>query len=388
MPAGLFPDGARISAGPGVGAVPAWRQRTALTDVLDALATPPAEPERGRAFEVAAGLLVCGECRRWFPIEGMIPELLPDHLRDAEREQQLFQSCSTVVPEELHRMLATFRPSGDAASDPGAHYKKSEISIKSKIDDPVFFGPGYSSPFNPWNTQFTIYLVSLFGMVAPLLNVSRGQYVVDSGCGYAWSTDWLFRSGVDAIGVDICRTYLEIGIQRIGSFRPHLVVGDVENLPLASGCADAVLAYESFHHVPDRPRALASYDRVLKNGGSVVLAEPGGEHESAEVSVDAMKKYGILEKGMELDDVREYARTTSFGDPEQLHFLRVSNDELEAQLNAAFTKSHSTVEGNVFRLVKGRPRAAAITERVARGLTRRLKSVLRLCFAGALVYPL
>ena len=168
---------------------------------------------------------------------------------------------------------------------------------KSKIDDPVFFGPGYSSPFNPWNSDFTIYLISLFGAVAPMLNVTRGQTIIDSGCGYAWSTEWLFRSGFNVIGVDICRTYLEIGITRIGSFRPHLVVGDVENLPLASAQADAILAYESFHHIPDRRRAMGSYDRVLRDGGTVILAEPGGAHEGAKVSVDAMAKYGILEKG-------------------------------------------------------------------------------------------
>ena len=231
---------------------------------------------------------------------------------------------STAHPRHSRSALARFTPSGDASSDPGAHYKRAEIGIKSKIDDPVFFGPGYSSPFNPWNSAFTIYLISLFGAVAPMLNVTRGQTIIDSGCGYAWSTEWLFRSGFNVIGVDICRTYLEIGITRIGSFRPHLVVGDVENLPFASTGADAILAYESFHHIPDRRRAMGSYDRVLREGGTVILAEPGGEHEGAKVSVDAMEKFGILERGMELDDVAGYAGATTFGRPEQVFLLRVA----------------------------------------------------------------
>jgi uncharacterized protein YbaR (Trm112 family)/SAM-dependent methyltransferase len=380
MPPGLFPDGARVSPGPGIGPPPAQRRETPLATLLGSLAAAPAAPERGRDVDVVRGLLVCGACGRWYPIDAGIPELLPDHLRDATRERGLFDAALAGAPPELRTALAAFTPSGDATSDPGAHYKRAEIGIKSKIDDPVFFGPGYSSPFNPWNSDFTIYLISLFGAVAPMLNVARGQTIIDSGCGYAWSTEWLFRSGFDVVGVDICRTYLEIGVTRIGSFRPHLVVGDVENLPFASANAHAILDYESFHHIPDRRRAMASYDRVLRDGGTVILAEPGGDHEGAKVSVDAMEKYGILERGMELADVAGYAEGTAFGAPEQMFVLRVAQDELGAGLDDAFLKQHSALEGNLFKLVKGappRPPASGSVSRLVDGVKRRVKRQLQ-----------
>ncbi len=380
MPAGLFPDGTRVGAGAGLGPTPAWRAATALTALLDRLAQRPAPPERGRACEVQSGLLICGACGRWFPIDAGIPELLPDHLRDAAREAAIFATAASDAPEDLRAALSAFRPSGDASSDPGAHYKKAEIGIKDKIDDPVFFGPGYSSPFNPWNSEFTVYLISLFGTVLPMLEAKRGQVVIDSGCGYAWTTEWLFRSGFDAIGVDICRTYLEIGTARIGTFRPHLVVGDVEHLPLAAAAADAILAYESFHHVPDRRRAMAAYDRVLKTGGRIVLAEPGGDHEGAAVSVDAMEKYGILERGMELDDVLGYAAGTALECTEQVYALRVAQDDAGAgQLNSQFLKRHSAHEGNLFKLVKAPKGSSRYVDRppltvgrIVRGVKRRL----------------
>jgi SAM-dependent methyltransferase/uncharacterized protein YbaR (Trm112 family) len=341
------------------------------------LSASAAAPERGREFDIVAGLLVCGACGRWYPIEAGIPELLPDHLRDAARERTIFDAALEGQPPSLRDGLAAFTPSGDASSDPGAHYKQAEIGIKSKIEDPVFFGPGYSSPFNPWNTDFTVYLIALFGAVAPMLGITRGQTLIDSGCGYAWSSEWFFRSGVNVIGVDICRTYLEIGIARIGGFRPHLVVGDVENLPLATAQADAILAYESFHHIPDRRRALASYDRILKKGGTVILAEPGGEHEDAKVSVDAMEKFGILEKGMELDDVEGYADGTTFGAPEQLHLLRVTHAERGLVLDDAFVQHHSAYHSNFFKLVKGAPKESRRTPPAVTGMTRFVDRVKR-----------
>lgn len=130
---------------------------------------------------------------------------------------------------------------------------------------------------------------------------------------------------------------------------------------------------------------MACYDRVLKEGGTVVLAEPGGAHEGAKVSVDAMEKYGILERGMELADVEGYAGGTAFGAPEQVFLLRVVQAELGATLDASFVRRHSTVEGNLFKLVKlsrgaaGGPVRRPPTSGAARlidGMKRRVKRQL------------
>jgi uncharacterized protein YbaR (Trm112 family)/SAM-dependent methyltransferase len=377
MPAEVFPVGRRVSRGPGVGPAPAWPRGGRLASLLTAAATPAASPERGREVEVASGLLVCGTCGRWFPIERTIPELLPDHLRDALRERPLFEAAVRGLPSDLRQALEAFQPSGDAQADPGAHYKRSEIGIKSKVDDPAFFGPGFSSPFNPWNSSFTTYLISLFGTVVPFLELERGGVVIDSGCGYSWSTEWLFRSGYDAIGVDICRTYLEIAVQRIGTFRPHLVVGDVENLPFRDDIANAILAYESFHHIPDRQKALAGYYRVMRSLGRAILAEPGAAHETAEVAVDAMAKYGILEKGMDLADVVGYAAGTGFDPPEQVFVFSTSSSDRPSRVDDEFARRHSTLHSNVYRLSKGVQEARRLARERERALQPRRSPIDR-----------
>jgi uncharacterized protein YbaR (Trm112 family)/SAM-dependent methyltransferase len=377
MPVGRSSGGTRVSAGPGVGPAPAWQTANDVTRALDEHAGAAAQGSRGDAVEVESGLLVCG-CGRWFPIERSIPELLPDHLRSPERDAAFFDALVPQLPERLRRALQESQPGSEHSdADAGAHHKRAEIGITSKVADKAFFAPGYSSPFAYWDSDFSVYLLKLFGTVAPLLRLRRGERVLDSGCGYAWTTEWLFRSGFDPIGVDICRTYLEVGIERMGVPRPHLVIGDVETLPLGRNAATAVLAYESFHHIPNRPRAMQAYERILADQGIVILAEPGAAHEHAPVAIDAMEKYGILEKGMELADVRGYCEGTSLH-AEQVFVVRLADAEIGAAFDQGFVGSHSTVEGNLFRIVKGgRPAPAAERQEPQRGLLARVKRRVR-----------
>ena len=327
------------------------RQPTAIRSLLERYASSPAPAERDYEVEVEHGLLICQSCARWFPVAGCLPELLPDHLRDPDNDRRSFQNCTRGLPPDVVDALRA-GPTGTESSvvDGGVSYKRAEIGISAKVDDPNFFSPGYSSPFNPHSAEFTLYLIKLFGAAVPLLELKTGDTLIDSGCGYAWTTEWLYKSGVEAIGVDICRTYLEIGMQRMGENRPHLIVADVEHLPIRGAVVDAILAFESAHHIPDRRKAMAGFARVLQPAGRMVLAEPGAAHEDAQISVDVMSKYGILEKGMELNDVRDYVEGTGMGKPEQIFLLRASDGEVGSTIDRAFLRMHSVVEGNLFRI--------------------------------------
>ena len=352
MPPGPYDPGTRVAAGPGLAPPPAGSFSGTLAPLLSALAVPPAESARNFQVEIEEGVLLCPACGRWYPIVDRIPEILPDHLRDFDRDTAMTRASAAAMPPSLADAAFRFRPAG-AADDAGAHHKRAEMTLEQKVDDPSFFGPGYSSPFNPWNPEFTLYLITLFGASLKLLELKKGERVLDSGCGYGWTTEWFHRAGVPVVGLDITRTYLDIGIKRMGDAHPHLVVGDVEHLPLKSGAFDAVLGYESFHHIPDRPRAMAGYERILNATGRVVLAEPGGAHEHAEVSVDVMKKYGILERGMELEDVAAYAAGTTLTGLEQVFLALGTQNDAGQRADRAFFKGRSIVEGNLFRLRKG-----------------------------------
>ena len=55
--------------------------------------------------------------------------------------------------------------------------------------------------------------------------------------------------------------------------RPHLLAGDMENIPLADGVADIVLANASFNLTVSKKKALEEAHRILKPGGRLVARE-------------------------------------------------------------------------------------------------------------------
>lgn len=55
-------------------------------------------------IEVDAGLLVCPECHRWYPIGSAvetIPEMLPDDLREKERDLEWLKRWRELVPGKI-----------------------------------------------------------------------------------------------------------------------------------------------------------------------------------------------------------------------------------------------------------------------------------------------
>lgn len=323
-----------------------------LTCITPSTCTTPQD----NTIDIDEGLLLCNKCNHWFPIRKSIPELLPDHLRNWEEDLAFLKGWRQKLPEDTFNELLNksqlFAEQSVLVKDHGSHHKKAEISIKSKVTEEGFFGPGFLSPFNPGNPGFTIQLIRRFGNLLPLLELKQGDVVLDMGAGYAWTTEWLMKMGMVPIGVDICRTYIDIGIQRMGKSLPHIIIADIENLPIKNNSLDRVLCYDAFHHIPDRKKAMEHFNRALKDNGLIVLGEPGRMHELAKVSIDAMDKYGILEKGMELNDISLYCHNLDFLPPEQHFILGIQENEMGKTLSREFIGSHYYVDCNVFRIKK------------------------------------
>ena len=65
------------------------------------------------ALELAEGLLFCPECKRWYPIgsavEG-IPELMPDELREEDKDLTWFKKWQKVIPDAVLTCGKPFKP--------------------------------------------------------------------------------------------------------------------------------------------------------------------------------------------------------------------------------------------------------------------------------------
>ncbi len=92
------------------------------------------------------------------------------------------------------------------------------------------------------------------------------KVVVDLGCGPGNLYATVGGSPKMLIGVDISPGALKMA-QEVG-YIPLLA--DAENLPLADGCADLVVANATIHHCDDMAKVLAEAGRLVKPGGLLV----------------------------------------------------------------------------------------------------------------------
>lgn len=91
-----------------------------------------------------------------------------------------------------------------------------------------------------------------------------GAVAVDIACGGGLMAPYL--TGYRHVGVDLSQASLRLA-------REHgvaVIRADVTALPLATGCADLVVAGEIFEHIEDLEGLVAEIARVLKPGGTMV----------------------------------------------------------------------------------------------------------------------
>ena len=103
---------------------------------------------------------------------------------------------------------------------------------------------------------------------------------VELGCGAGLDARLVcerLEAGASLFAVDITPQMLHRAREAFAGVRSgvrlHLLAGDMENLPLADGVADIVLANASFNLTVDKAKALAEAHRILKPGGRLVVRE-------------------------------------------------------------------------------------------------------------------
>ena len=114
----------------------------------------------------------------------------------------------------------------------------------------------------------------------PMLNLSAGKTLLDIACGSGGPVLRIAeRTGCSIVGVDVheqaITTANSLAGQRGLSDRAKFQVADATApLPFPDASFNAIVCIDAINHLPNRPRVLADWARLLKPGGRLLFTDP------------------------------------------------------------------------------------------------------------------
>ncbi|HYG90703.1 MAG TPA: class I SAM-dependent methyltransferase [Azospirillum sp.] len=201
-------------------------------------------------------------------------------------------------------------------------------------------------------------------ILAEVLDV-RGLTVADVGCGDGGMARRLTQSGATVIGIEPSAGQLARARAAEPVGNETYLEGRGESLPFEDGSLDAVLYFNSLHHLPmdAMTPALKEAARVLRPGGALVVVEPlaeGAYFEAVRAMDDetaerAAAYAALRDPPAELKPERElfYANTLRFQDFGQLLDRVLAVDEarrarlpaVEAEMRRRFAEGGRNEDG-------------------------------------------
>ncbi len=163
-----------------------------------------------------------------------------------------------------------------------------------------------------------------FANMAVALALPAGARILDVGCGSGWLSEYFARLGYDVTGIDISDDLIVMARERLAkvpynldhesTLRCRFLAHDIEIAPLAEKF-DAVVCYDSLHHLEDERAVFRHLAAMLNVGGLLFILEghkPAcGSATDAELR-DVMQQYGTLESPFSSDYLRELLSANGF----------------------------------------------------------------------------
>jgi SAM-dependent methyltransferase len=109
------------------------------------------------------------------------------------------------------------------------------------------------------------------------------------------------------------------------------------------GKFDCALFYDSLHHAEDEHAVVRCAYRSLNDGGMMIAIEPGRGHATKEVSVRAVREFGVHEKDMPADYIVRLGREAGF----RRHLLLPRPHEIARRLYRS-SYGGATGQGDLF----------------------------------------
>ena len=210
--------------------------------------------------------------------------------------------------------------------------------------------------------------------------------VIDFGCGLGWASRLLNQMGLAVISLDVSETALEKARELIscwpvfGNQPEHRFLHfDGRRIEIEDESVDRIFCFDAFHHIPNQLEVLKELSRILKRGGRAGFSEPGPNQSKDPNSQMEMRKYGVLENDIMIDDIWEKAKRAGFTEIElaiwnippllvsleEFNTFPKKNEIVSQYLQATEARSKNF---NIFFLQKGAP-VKINDSRDPRGLT-------------------
>jgi SAM-dependent methyltransferase len=162
-------------------------------------------------------------------------------------------------------------------------------------------------------------LLSCFGLLLSGLAPLSGMTVLDFGAGSCWTSHFLTQMGCRVVAMDISEAMIDLGRRR---YKEHPVFGtqpapefnvfDGHRMDLDDASVDRILCFDALHHVANMRDVLSEMGRVLRPGGLAGFSEPGPNHSKDAQSQHEMRRYGVPERDLVLEDVWAWGRQAGF----------------------------------------------------------------------------
>jgi ubiquinone/menaquinone biosynthesis C-methylase UbiE len=116
-----------------------------------------------------------------------------------------------------------------------------------------------------------------------LLKITENARILELGCG----NGLLWKENADRIPAGWTITLSDLSSGMLDAAWRNLVVTglafqfkeiDAQSIPFEEETFDAVIANHMLYHVPDRPKAITEFKRVLKTGGRLIVTTVGENH--------------------------------------------------------------------------------------------------------------
>ena len=137
--------------------------------------------------------------------------------------------------------------------------------------------------FDKWTDRYDCWFETQCGILVKqyeselllkLLNPLSGEKILDVGCGTGVFTIDVMAQGSRITGIDISEPMLRKAVNKIDKISRYAFNGicaDMCALPFADNSFDKVLSMTAIEFIEDAKKAVAELDRVIRQGGTIVL---------------------------------------------------------------------------------------------------------------------